>query len=343
MFRLYSLLLLLAGTAVSQMSEQTDKPVIPQERLPLEDLLTDKTLSKYKKEQKYHNRIKMLRKVFETNARSLVRNVEVRDIAKTYRSLAALRGIAFHSLQESLREENAKELRHKEVKRLEIWLRKTEEDLDDLKLEVPLENRVQFDETNRVLEELREQLLQQLFGQALGSRPDSGMGFLPETSFSPLLLAQGLHELDKFTDEEFTKIQLAQKLVKRVEVFLEIAGRRLSEIERRLEGKEWEEDEPNPLEFHTYEDLLHGYTRAIEGIMINIDEKASGGMEPEEEIRKALKKLNKDIDKFIPRLTPLKQLVIDRKDESLGEKLLEAMKASDVAKKGAQFGLAETN
>ena len=339
MIRSVILVLLVFCIALGSVSAQADKPEIPTERLPLEEILPNKTLLKYKEEQKYHNRIKILRKVLEANSRALVRHIEVRDIANAYRTLAALRGLAFHALQDSLEEENRKELRHKEVKRLEIWLRKTEEDLDDLKLEVLLENRPQFEETNRVLEELREQLLRQLFGQALGTRPDNGMAFHSGHSAMVLALAQGLWDRDKFTEEEFTQIQLAQKLVKRVEAFLQIAENRLVEIERRLEGKAWDEEEPNPLELFTYEDLLFAYTRAIEGIMINIDEKASSGMEPEEEIRKALKKLDKAIKEFIPRLDPLKQLVIDRRDERLGEKLMEAMKASDLAKKGAELGL----
>jgi len=331
--------LVLFALFLSQPSGQSGDLKIPEDRIPLEEVLPEKSLLKYNEEEKYHNRIKILKKAFEANARVMEHYVGVRDIANAYRSLAKLRSLAHHSMQASLKEENAKELRHKEVKRLEIWLRKTEEDLEDLKLEVPLENRLQFEETNRVLEELREQLLRQLFGQALGSRPDEGMGFLPLASMTRPAMAQGLRDIDKFTDEEFSMIQLAQKVVKRVEAFLVIAESRLVEIERRLEGKEWEEEEPNPLEFYTYEDLLHAYTRAIEGIMSNIDDKATSGIEPEEEIRKALKKLNKKIGKFIPRLDPLKQIVIDRQDERLGEKLLAAMKASDLAQKGAEYGL----
>jgi hypothetical protein len=113
----------------------------------------------------------------------------------------------------------------------------------------------------------------------------------------------------------------------------------LDEIERRVEGREWKEDDPNPLEFFTYIDLLHAYTRAIEGVMINIDDKATSGMVEEGDIRKSLKKLSKKIEKFIPRLDALKNLVIERRDEELGEKLLAAMDSSDTARKGAQYGL----
>ncbi len=329
----------LSLSLLGQLSAQNDELKIPQERIPLEEILSETTLRRYKEEEKYHNRIKMLRKTFEANARILENHVDARDIVNSYRALAALRSLAFHSLQESREEKNEKELRHKEVKKLEIWLRKTEEELEELKLKVPLENRLQFEETYSLLEELREQLLRQLFGQALGSRSEGAMGFLPLSHSSGSAVAQGLWDLDKFTEEEFTKIQEAQKLVKRVEAFLEIAEHRLDEMERRLEGKEWKEDEPNPLEFHTYEDMLYAYTRAIEGIMINIDEKASTGMETEEEIRKSLKKLSKKIDEFIPRLDPFRQVVIDQKDEKLGVQLLAAMKASELARKGAQYGL----
>lgn len=329
----------LAIPASAQMDNQTSEKQIPGERLPLEELLPGQTLQKYRRQQKYHGRLQILRKAFETNAELLGRHIAQRNIADTYRSLAALRGLAFHALDESLQEKNQKEKRHGEVKKLEIRLRKTEENLEDLKLEVPLENRYQFEETNRLLEELREQLLGQLFGQALGSRSEPGMGFLPLTSTAASATVQGLADLDRFTDEEFVMIQLARELDKRVKAFLVIAESRLDEIERRVEGREWEKDDPNPLEFHTYSDMLHAYTRAIDGIMINIDDKAASGMVEEGDLKKSLKMLSSKIEKFIPRLEALKELVIERRDEELGEKLLTAMETSDTARKGAQYGL----
>ena len=344
MYRLISFAILLLGSQLplvhAQAEEANSEMQLPPERLPLEQLLSEKDLAKFKKEEKYHNRLKIIRNTMESKNRLLRHYVDDTDIANSYRGLAALRGLAFHALQQSLEEKNRKELRHKEVKRLEIWLRKSEEELEDLKLEVPLENRFQFEETVRLLEELREQLLRQLFGQALGSRTDESMGFLPSGGvLGRPVLAQGLVGLDRFTDDEFTQIQLARELVKRVEVFILIAENRLNEIERRVEGREWEKDEPNPLEFHTYEDMLHAYTRAIDGIMINIDEQATSGMTEEGDIRKALKLLSKKIEEFTPRLEALKQLVIERQDQPLGEKLIKAMETSEIARKGAQYGL----
>jgi len=144
---------------------------------------------------------------------------------------------------------------------------------------------------------------------------------------------------DRFTDEEYGKLQLHQELEKRVEVFLEIAEARLEEIQKRMKGGEWEEEEENPLEFHTYWDMVHAYRRAIDGIMINIDEKAIHKTASEEDIRKSLEKLNKKIQEFIPQLEPIKQLAIDQKDEALYRELEEAQEISVVAQKGSLYGL----
>jgi hypothetical protein len=122
-------------------------------------------------------------------------------------------------------------------------------------------------------------------------------------------------------------------------VFLKIATARLDEIDRRREGREWDEEEPNPLEFYTYEDLLHGYDRAINGIMTNIDEKARTNAAKEKDIRKALKNLKENIDKFIPRLQALEDLVREQKDLAFYKQYREALRSSDIARKGALYGL----
>jgi hypothetical protein len=312
-----------------------------EERLPLQDLLTARDFRKFSLEDKYHNRIKILRKTFEAKVRILRRNVQQRDVAGSFRSLAELRGLAFHGLQDSLAETNEKEQRHKEVKNFEIRLRKFTEEVEDLKLSVPLEDRYQFEMTSELVEELRDQLLKQLFGRVITASDSSGMALhsFAFTASAGALTAQGLRDLDRFTEEEFSKLQLAQQLVKRVEVFLEIAESRLDEIERRVKGVEWKEKEPNPLEFYSYEEMLHAYTRAIEGVMVNIDEKATSGMAREQDIRKSLKELSKKIEDFTPRLEALKALVMERRDERLARKLMDAMKASEIARKGAQYGL----
>ena len=124
-----------------------------------------------------------------------------------------------------------------------------------------------------------------------------------------------------------------------MEVFLEIAEARLVEIERRMQKQEWEQDKPNPLEYYTYAQMMHAYWKALEGIMINIDEKAKYKLAEPKEIKKSLRALNKQIQQFVPRLEPVRQLSIDLKDEELYNEVRKGMRASETAQRGSQMGL----
>ncbi len=310
--------------------------------LPLEDVLSEKRLAKYQSKTKYHDRLKVLREALEARSKRLPLLIDQRNLATIYRSLGEMRTICSYAMDISLEETKEKERRSKEVKKLEIVLRKLGEILRDTKLEVPLENRAPFDQTKQELEELREQLLRQLFGKALGGSSSDRFQFTSGAVTSapvPARSQRGLWDLDKFTEEEFSDIQEAQELRKRVEVLLEIADARFDEIDRRRSGLEWEDEEPNPLEFHTYEDMLFAYTRALEAIMSNIDEKAEMRTAPEKDIRKSLKELEKKVKKFIPRLEALEDLIRSQKDEALADQYLEALETSDTAHQGALYGL----
>ena len=144
---------------------------------------------------------------------------------------------------------------------------------------------------------------------------------------------------DQFTDAEFELLRDAQELKPRVKVFLEIAEARLDEIERRTAGIEWEKEDPNPLEFYIYAQLVRAYQRSLQGIMINIDEKASYKSATEKDIKKSLELLNSRIQTFVPRLEPVKKLAEDRQNEDLYLEWREAWKASQKALQGSQFGL----
>lgn len=323
---------------------QVNGPTKPGEPLlPLDQVLSEKRLSQYHTKNRYRDRLKVLREALEARSKRLPSLIGQRNLATIYRSLSEMRTICSTAVEISVEEKNEKELRHKEVKKLEIVLRKLSEILDDTKLEVPLENRSPFDRTKQQLEGLREQLLRQLFGKALGSAIGEGFQFTsaPIRSSPPRLQRseQGLWDLDKFTAAEFLEIQEAQELVKRVEVLLKICEARFEEIERRQNGIEWEKEEPNPLEFYTYEEMLFAYTRALNAIMSNIDEKAELRTAPEKDIRKALKELEKGVSKFIPRLKELEGLIRTQKDEALADQYLEALETSDIAHQGALYGL----
>ncbi|UCF36148.1 MAG: hypothetical protein JSU96_15175 [Acidobacteriota bacterium] len=339
MFRLLLFSLLLQAGPATPGEEVED-------RLPLEETLSAKDWQKYQRETRYRNKIKIVRSGLEKKQKELDSRLGQRKLAAIYRTLAEIRGLAHHAAVLSSEESNPKELQHKEVKRLEIRLRKLSEHLEDQKLLVPYENRFHFENTTEIVEELRDQLLRQLFGQALGAprdeeRPPGSFNLAPRVGPATSTSSQrrGLWDLEKFTEEEFTEIQYKQELVKRVEAFLQIAEVRLKEIDRRRTGKEWEEEEPNPLEFFTYEDMLFGYMNAINGVMSSIDDQYESRRAEEKDVKKSLKKLKEKLEEFQPQLESLADLVREQRDEALYDQYMAALKASEVAYKGASYGL----
>lgn len=315
---------------------------------PLKDLLTERELREYQRKPQYRDRIDLFREVFDRRVDLLQRYIQRDQLDETADLLQKISALSHYAGEQSSNAKNDKDLRSSEVKKLEIRLRKLIETINDLRTTVPFEYAEGFDNTIRTLEQLRRTLLEQLLGDALvgirtsgeTSKGDPASLSLHPGGFSLASPPARLQSRDRFTEEEFEKLQLHQELEKRVEVFLEIAEARLEEIQRRMKGGEWEEEEEeNPLEFYTYWDMVHAYRRAIDGILINIDEKAIYKTASEKDIRKSLEKLNKQIQVFIPQLEPIKQLAIDRKDEALYRELEEAQEISVVAQKGSLLGL----
>jgi hypothetical protein len=310
---------------------------------PLTDLLTEGELREYQRKPKYRDRIDLFREVFDRRVDLLQRYIQRDQLDETADLLQSISALSHHTVAESSNAEKDKDLRSTEVKKLEIRLRKLIEIIDDLGTTVPFEYLGAFEDTIQALGQLRKTLLAQLLGAALvENRSDRTPGLALPFHLRGLALAAPrarMQSKDRFTEEEFGKLQLHQELEKRVEVFLEISEARLKEIQRRMKGEEWEEKEENPLEFHTYWDMVHAYRQAIDGIMVNIDEKAIYKTAPEKDIRKSLEKLNEKIQEFIPHLEPIKQLAIDRKDEALYLELEEAQEISDIAQKGSLLGL----
>lgn len=309
----------------------------------LEELLGPRSYTEYQSRERYRDRLKILRRAIEQRERLLPRQLDEYHLGAVRKTLAELRSLADHGYELSVQETNNKELQDREVKRLEIRLRKLADELRDWALSVPFEEREPFERARESCERLRNRLLRQLFGSALGNPepPAPGNGFLPASPAprSPST-GQDLLDIDKFTAEEFRKIQFTQKLAKRIDVFLDIAESRIAEIERRRDGREWEdEDEPNPLEFYTYGELLHAYNRALDSAMDNIDEQAAGQREPEGEVKKALEKLGKRLPALARRLEALTPLIREQRDPGLVETYQEALRLTDIALKGVQLGL----
>lgn len=311
---------------------------------PLTDLLTGGELREYQRNPRYRDRIDLFREVFDRRVDLLQRYIQRDQLEEAADLLQSISALSRHTGEESSNARTDKDLRSTQVKKLEIRLRKLIEVIDDLRTTVPFEYLERFENTIQTLDQLRKTLLAQLLGEAMVENRPHGTPARISHTFYPAGLSVAaprarMQSRDRFTDEEYGKLQLHQELEKRVEVFLEISEARLKEIQRRMKGEEWEKEEENPLEFHTYWDMVHAYRQAIDGIMVNIDEKAIHQTASEKDIRKSLEKLNEKIQEFIPQLEPIKQLAIDRKDEALYLELEEAQEISDIAHKGSLYGL----
>jgi len=331
----------------------------PEPEKKLEELFTARELQKYRTEVKYKDRMEVFTDVLKRFSQLLRGQVEKKTIDDLLDTLDTLQSLSHHALKEPM-PANKKELRSGEVRKLEIRIRKLIEDIEDAKSIAAYEYRVEFDESIDDLAQLRDQLLQNMFGDAAkkredGSEPNDNMmqfqfapssGRAQETRYSTEISG------DKFTDEEFTKIKDNQELRKRVDIFLKIAEDRLAEISRRMNNEEWkpsgkgkgkdkdkDKEEVNPLEFFTLEEMVHAYERALNSAMINIDEKAKYKLEKEKDVRKTLEKLNKKINEFAPRLAPIKELAIKNKDQVLYREITRAEKTTEIARKGSAYGL----
>ncbi len=328
----------------------------------LQDLLSKKHYREYQSKDKYKDRIDVLRKAMEDEMDTLRKQVEDRNIDEILVSLHRLARLAEFAQQDKPSPSHRKDAKSRQVKKMEIRLRKMSENVVDLKRSVPFEYRQEFDVTNKALETLRDQLLVQLFGKPAKSitpEPSASLavpGQAVPVAFSwvpPAATTQtmALANADRFTDKEYVKIQERQDLKGRADVFLDIAKSRLDEIERRSQHKprvseddkgekgKQEKKEENPLEFFTYTDMVHAYDRALNSLMINIDEQMSRKIVKEKDLKKVLEKLNKEVTEFMPRLEAVKQLAIDRKDEQLYREVEKAQKTSALARKGSLLGL----
>jgi hypothetical protein len=315
------------------------------EEIAFEDLLTPSTLSRYQKSD-YPDKLKILRASIQSTGNRLKIQVSRQDRQGYLASLEEMKTLSEEAFARSSETMSEKMMRHREVKRMEIFLRKEIDLLEDLKLEVPYDIRDNFQAPKESMDRLRNKLFLQLFESAREFKTDLGSGAFSFSGGSPSAAAptspaptQGLHDIDRFTEEEFSSIQYARKLDDRIEVLLEIAQSRIDEIDRRRKKEEWTEEEPNPLEFYTYEDLIHAYSRALEAAMHSIDEHYERVLSPIEEIESALKDLEKGSRKFQKRLEEMEPLIKESGSLELAMKLRTALKFTSTALEGTETGL----
>lgn len=310
---------------------------------PVEDLLLPAELSLYRQKPQYRARMDLFRKVLERQVGQLTRLAQTQSLKPSQDLLADIRWLCIHGIAET-QEADSRDFRSKQVRKLEIRIRHFATVVDDLKKNFLVEQHTLFETTVGHLEAFRNQLLGQLFDNSLSLPEPGSLSALPRrgsaTSGSASQRRGGLTITgDQFTDHEYTAIQEAQELVKRVEVFLEIATARVEEVQRRVQRREWTGKDPNPLEFYTNAQLMRAYQRAVEGTMINIDEKAKYRSVPKKDIEKSLKKLNTKMVDFLPLFQIFTAFSIQEQDREFYRQIQQALKSSETARKGSQMGL----
>lgn len=132
--------------------------------LALQDVMTYKEFREYGKKKKYRNRMDLFRKVFEARSSLLEQFVQENKLEELREMLLRIRALCPHVEDESSTVEKGSDLRSKQVKKLEIHLRKLVKRVKDLQTVAPVKYAEELEVTAEALERLRRILLTQLLG-----------------------------------------------------------------------------------------------------------------------------------------------------------------------------------
>jgi hypothetical protein len=136
----------------------------------LKDLLPPKLYDDYNRRPNYKDRLDIIKRGVEASVADLKSHLKKMDTEVVLDNLRKISALARQAQDEpSRRSASPKDLRSKQVKKAEIRFRELVSTLHDYQLSVPFEYRGQFDTAITDLEELRNQLLVQLFGKAAAS------------------------------------------------------------------------------------------------------------------------------------------------------------------------------
>jgi hypothetical protein len=132
--------------------------------IPLEELLSPGLRVKYQSKPSYKDRLDVYREALNERDSQLRAELKKLNLDGIAEGLAAMRALAAFAISEPTRKSaSPKDLRSKTVKDLEIRIRKLVLELVDFRLSVPPEFHGNFDSTIGPLNDLRNQLLRQLF------------------------------------------------------------------------------------------------------------------------------------------------------------------------------------
>jgi hypothetical protein len=155
-----------------------------------------------------------------------------------------------------------------------------------------------------------------------------------------VLTASGNPGREFLTDKEIELIQAHHEIDMRVKLYLDFAASRLRTAEERLSGKESEPGDP--FEFLAPEDMLGGYYRIFESIMMNLED-AHQKSDPLErsKVQRALKALKGATESDLKQLEILKKIAEEKDKEELWDLVNKAIDISSGAHKGAESGISK--
>lgn len=139
------------------------------------------------------------------------------------------------------------------------------------------------------------------------------------------------------TDEEIELVQITQKINSRVDVYLRAAALRLDSAEARILGEETEPEDP--LEYLTPEDMLDGYYRIIDSVMLNLENTYNKTKIVEGDLRKALKDLRTHTKKSLRKLEFLEEIAKEQDRKELLRLIHRAIDITNGAHEGAAHAL----
>jgi hypothetical protein len=154
------------------------------------------------------------------------------------------------------------------------------------------------------------------------------------------LAASGSPKREFLTEKEIEQIQENYEIHIRVTRYLDFAASRLKVAEERLSGKESEPGDP--FEFFSPEDMLAGYYRILESVMLNLEDAYQKTDTLERgKVQKALKTLKVAMERALKQLEILKTIAEEKNKEELWDLVNKAIDISKGALEGAESGISK--
>jgi hypothetical protein len=154
-----------------------------------------------------------------------------------------------------------------------------------------------------------------------------------------LLSAPDRPKKEFLTEEEIAAVREAQEIDERVKVYMQAATLRLKSSEDRIKGIE--SIEGDPLEFFSIEDLLDGYYRIIDSVMMNLDAAYQNPKSDQAKIRKALVLLKAQTENAEKALEAMKQMAEKMNKEEIWNLANKAIDITKSVREGADYGLSK--